>query len=74
MKVTNQQFSKTPAQHPHENVVLDPQERNSLNQKIKQYRNLIKDNSSPDYIVQRRIEYLENLCRNVIRAEIKKLQ
>jgi DNA mismatch repair ATPase MutS len=40
--------------------------------KIKEYRKLLNDNVSSDEQIQRRLDYLEALCRNVIRTELEK--
>lgn len=55
---------------------LNPENKNSYNDgsnsiiTIQEYRNLIGDNSTSNEQVKRRIEYLEALCRNIIRSEI----
>jgi DNA mismatch repair ATPase MutS len=40
--------------------------------KIKEYRKLLNDNVSSDEQIQKRLDYLEALCRNVIRIELEK--
>ena len=40
--------------------------------KIKEYRKLLKDDVSSDEQVQKRLDYLEALCRNVIKIELQK--
>ena len=39
---------------------------------ISEYRRILGDNKSSDEIIQKRITYLEALCRNVIKIEIEK--
>ncbi len=48
------------------------QDRKNLSAKIKEYRKTTHDFITPDEIVQKRMEYLEALCRNIIRDELKK--
>ena len=38
---------------------------------IDEYRKQLKDYETPDEIVQKRLEYLEALCRNLIRQELE---
>ena len=38
---------------------------------IKEYRKILNDYSTPDEKIEKRIQYLENLSRNIIRDEIK---
>ena len=75
MKSNARPFSKKPEQHSRDDggILLEPNERKLLNGKIDQYRGLLKDKQTADYVIQKRIEYLEALCRNVIREELKKL-
>jgi len=40
--------------------------------KIQEYRELLKDEISSDEQIQKRLDYLEALCRNVIRIELGK--
>lgn len=38
---------------------------------IEEYRKLLKDYKSPEEVIIKRINYIESLCRNIIRSEIK---
>ena len=40
--------------------------------KIKEYRKILKDDVSTDEQIQKRLDYLEALCRNVIEIELEK--
>jgi hypothetical protein len=40
--------------------------------KIEEYRKLLKDDVSSDEQIQKRLNYLEALCRNVIKIELEK--
>jgi len=41
---------------------------------IEEYRKIMSDETSTDEQILNRLNYLEALCRNVIRAELEKLQ
>lgn len=47
-----------------------PVEKRSL-VSIPEYRKRLNDYKTPDEIVQKRLEYIEALCRNVIRQELE---
>ncbi len=38
---------------------------------VSEYRKVLKDDESPDEIIQRRIAYLEAFCRSVARIELQ---
>jgi hypothetical protein len=38
---------------------------------IEEYRRIVNDNVSPEFQVRKRLQYLEALCRNIIKAEIE---
>lgn len=40
--------------------------------KIEEYRKILKDDVSSDEQIQKRLDYLESLCRNVIKSELEK--
>jgi len=37
----------------------------------KEYRELLNDNETSDEQIQKRLEYLEAFCRNIIRQELQ---
>jgi hypothetical protein len=39
---------------------------------IKEYRKILNDDFSSDEQIQKRLDYLEALCRNVIKIELEK--
>jgi hypothetical protein len=39
---------------------------------IEEYRKMLNDNVSTDEQIMRRVEYIESLCRNIIRQELQK--
>lgn len=41
---------------------------------IKEYREILSDKESTDEQVQKRLQYLEALCQNIISSELKKLR
>lgn len=41
---------------------------------ISEYRKETKDYKTPDDLVQKRLEYLEALCRNIARKELEKYE
>lgn len=41
---------------------------------IETYRKILNDYETPDQKVQERLDYIESLCRNVIRMELDKLK
>ena len=45
--------------------------KEALSSKIREYRKLLNDNTTLDEKIQKRIEYLEALCRNIIRTELR---
>jgi len=47
------------------------EDKKILSAKIEEYRKLLHDFSTPDSTIQKRLEYLEALFRNIIRIEIK---
>lgn len=38
---------------------------------ISEYRKMLKDYTSTDEQIKKRLEYIESLCRNVIRQELQ---
>jgi hypothetical protein len=38
---------------------------------IKEYRSILNDHKSTDEQIQKRLQYLEALCRNIIKLEIE---
>lgn len=49
----------------------DVKDKNVLNARIEEYRRLLKDFTTPDDLIKKRLEYLEALFRNVIRIELE---
>ena len=41
--------------------------------KIEEYRKILNDQTSSDEKIKQRIEYLEALCRNVIKKELEEV-
>lgn len=41
-------------------------------EQIALYRKILKDNSTSDVLIEKRIEYLESLCRGIIKNELNK--
>ena len=41
---------------------------------VREYREILNDNDSSDEQVQKRIQYLEALCQNIISSELQKLR
>lgn len=39
---------------------------------IEEYRRILNDQTSSDELVQKRIDYLEAFCRNIIKTEFEK--
>ena len=39
---------------------------------IKDYREIMNDEISTDEQIEKRIEYIDNFCRNIIKAELSK--
>lgn len=40
--------------------------------KIEEYRKISDDYSTPEEVIQKRIDYLSGFCRNIAKEEIKK--
>ncbi len=56
-----------------ENSGLDfVHQKEILDNKISRYRKLLCDYNVSDNVIQKRLEYLENLCRSIIKNELQK--
>ena len=40
--------------------------------KISEYRHILKDQTSSDELIKKRLQYIEAFCRNIIELELKK--
>lgn len=41
---------------------------------IEEYRQMMDDRQSPDGLILKRIQFMESMCRNVIRIELEKVR
>jgi hypothetical protein len=46
--------------------------KRNFSSNIEAYRAILKDNTTPDDVIKRRMDFLEAMCRNLIRIELEK--